>query len=189
MLKQPPRLVFNANAFRSPVTRAAAPKAHHADVAPVKRFLMVGAEIAANELWITDQSYLRMFIRMLDVQGIPVSDAPEIIALNLNYGHDFLKNPVEADVCSFNYLFYHPAAVAHTAKGFTNQSALSAHTALWHEQLLKTGARFAFNVHGGGSELPTDIIAQAPYEYVAQQWNFVYFDMLARKELGLRGPR
>lgn len=177
-----PRFEFNTQSLRWKAAAQTLDMQSGSGVEAVKTFLMVGATVEEGSLSFLDSSYLKIYIELLDKQGIPVSETIDVHVCNLDYGHDFLESVAPADVCSFNFIYYRPVERVFALSPYTRQSLMCAEKHLWHKSLLKTGARIAFNVYSqNDDELPTRMIERPPYERVATYYKFFHYDMLLNR--------
>jgi hypothetical protein len=142
--------------------------------APVRSIAIVGGVIENGTLGHADTYHLAKIFQICAENAIPIA-APEDLELgvvNLIYGDDFLKDPPRADMIIFSNIFYEPSCVDTSDTGmyggFTSQSPDAGSPGAWHDALVKSGAKMAFNVyHGrGDDELPTRLLAKPPFDRI-----------------------
>lgn len=127
---------------------------------------MVGARMQNGGLAEYDEGYLKTIFNICSCRDIAVSPDVQVSAVNIEYGHDFLEKPPAADMVVFSYIFYEPSLIGvHRVQDYVRQSAKALKGETWHDALMQTGARVAFNIFAdhGQCELPTDFLAQAPF--------------------------
>jgi len=187
-----PMLPVRTNDSLKKALKSAAPSGRAGE--PVRSITMVGAfleEGFACELSPADESYLLKIFDICAENSIPIAEDVEINITNLFYGdhHDFLEHPEPTDMAVMSYLFYDPIALArHNGKESffigTLQSPHANDPNRWHNALVNTGARYAFNIVGGlrEHELPTEFLERAPYRRIDTTLGFpgLEYDLLAR---------
>lgn len=156
-----------------------AAKGRHA----IRSVMMVAALVRrdARERYIlseNDDRYLATMVREGARLGINFS--PDLLIKTCNIRHamrDFTlaaegKLPdCKADMVGFCFVYYNPHdryGSCHIDKSLYTQSPRAFEKGIWHAALANTGARYAFNVHKTGEELPTINLVGSQYGIIRE---------------------
>lgn len=131
----------------------------------VKSIAMVGGLLQSNShLLPTDEIYLQRIFDACANKNIPISRDVNLGVVNLVYDNDFLTTPPKVDMVVLSNIFYAPGFYA--SSPLTRQSRHAGDSARWHEALVETGARFAFNIYFRDENcgpLPNSVMECSPF--------------------------
>lgn len=158
------------------------------DAAALRRVLLVGGLFECGErqeLALSDRFKLAQALRACQAKGARIAEDPQIIVNNLIYGDDFLRRPGSGyDLVVFSHIYFSPEPPRNRCNRprCASQSSLAHETGAWHRALVRSDARFAVNVHVNKSELPTGLLARAPYRGIGEAHisRGFHFDVLQR---------
>lgn len=126
--------------------------------APVRKIGIVGG-LLDSDGDLSDND-LNVLLRCLDIcseKGIEIDPDVDVVTQDLINDHDFLEQPAPVDMVLFSSIPHNPNGIGGLT--VTRQSPHALEPGIWHESLLKSGARYAFNIYNSGPmNLPNNLL-------------------------------
>lgn len=132
----------------------------------INTLLMVGATPGDRNNSISDEIYFMALIDFCIRHNLPVNRSATAEVCNTENGMDFLTMSTPFDAVLFCYIYYNSRErnVRHNG-----QSPLAYKEGAWHDALQRTGAKLVGNIDDSKFELPTGLLAKAPYRLVGDE--------------------
>lgn len=132
----------------------------------INTLLMVGATPGSRNNSISDEIYFMALIDFCIRHNLPVNRSATVEVCNTQDGMDFLTIAQPFDAVLFCYVYYNSRErdVSHNG-----QSPLAYQDGAWQTALQRTGAKLVGNIDDNKFELPTGLLAQGPYRFVADE--------------------